>query len=109
GGVWPAPPRPLRPFPPGYCGIAEDAPGRVVALANHKVAYVQTPDRTYRLRPLDDARSVALSPDGRWLATGSFGHNGADIWRVHDGGRGASLAVERKGEYLFCADWRATM
>src|SRR5262249_15163695 len=103
------PPRRLRSFPAGFCGIAEDASGRIVALANRGAAYVQAPDRAFRLRPLDDARSVAVSPDGRWLVAGSFGHNGAQIWRVSDGARVAHLAIEGLVELLFSPDGKWLM
>jgi WD40 repeat protein/Tfp pilus assembly protein PilF len=98
------PPRRLRSFPSGDSGIAEDASGRVVALAGHGVAYVQTPDRSFRVGPLDDARSVAVSPDGQWLVTGSFGHNGAHVWRVRDCALVKRVAIEGMVELLFSPD-----
>ncbi|HZW32334.1 MAG TPA: protein kinase, partial [Isosphaeraceae bacterium] len=98
------PPLLLPSFPPGYCGIAEDADGRVVALANHGAAYVQTPERAFRVGPLDDVRSVAVSPDGQWLVTGSHGHTGAQVWRVRDGAPVAHLAIEGLVEVLFSPD-----
>ena len=65
------PPRRLR-LPASLGGIARDRSGRIVAKANHNYAYVATPERTIRVGPLDDCRGVAVSPDGQWLATGSF-------------------------------------
>ena len=44
-----------------------------------------TPERTIRVGPLDDCRSVAVSPDGQWLATGSHQVGGAQVWRIRDG------------------------
>ena len=85
------PPRRL-PLPAGPAEIAEDRSGRIVAMANHTYAYVATPERTIRVGPLDDCRSVAVSPDGQWLATGSHLAGGAQVWRItrwHEGGRAA--------------------
>ena len=83
------PPRTL-PLASGHFELAADRPGRVVALADRDCAHVCTPDRVFQLRSLDDVRSVAVSPDGEWIATGSHGHNGAQVWRVRD-------AVAREG------------
>ena len=44
--------------------------------------------------PLDDCRYVAVSPDGQWLATGSHGQNGAQVWRIRDGTQVAELTIE---------------
>ncbi|MGC8638523.1 MAG: protein kinase domain-containing protein [Isosphaeraceae bacterium] len=85
------PPRQL-PFPPPG-GVAEDWSGRVLAQANHDFAIVVTPERTSLLGPLDDCRSVAVSPDGQWLATGSHYH-GAQVWRIRDGTKMAELPID---------------
>ena len=103
------PPRQLRSFPPGDSGIAEDRSGQVVALAGHGVTYVLTPERAFQIRPLDDVRSVAVSPDGQWLVTGSHGHNGAQVWRVRDGARITDLAIEGLVELLISPDGKWLM
>jgi WD40 repeat protein/tetratricopeptide (TPR) repeat protein len=103
------PPRQLRSFPGGSCGIAEDASGRVVALAHFMMTHVQTPERAYRLVPLDNVRSVALSPDGQWLVTGSHGQTGAQVWRACDGAPVAHLAIEGLVELLFSPDGKWLM
>jgi hypothetical protein len=64
---------------PGGNGIAEDRSGGTVAVARHDHALVSTAERTIRVAPLDDCRYVAVSPDGRWLATGSHDMNGAQV------------------------------
>jgi WD40 repeat protein/tRNA A-37 threonylcarbamoyl transferase component Bud32 len=97
------PPRQLR-FPRSRAGIAEDRLGRIVALANFGATHVLTPDRKFEVRPLDDVRSVAVSPDGKWLATGSHGHNGAQVWRIGDAARVADLRVEGLVEVAFSPD-----
>ena len=87
------PPRQLR-LPAGLAGIAGDRSGRIVAKANHDYAYVATPERTIRVGPLDDCRRVAVSPDGQWLATGSFKAGGAQVWRITDGAKVAELPID---------------
>ena len=52
-----------------------------------------TPDRSFALRPLEDTRSVAVSPDGAWLATGSH-LRGAQVWRTSDQTLVKNLPVE---------------
>ncbi len=70
------PPRQL-PFPSSDAGLDEDRSGRIVALANHTHAVVQNSGRISNVSPLVYCRSVAVSPDGQWLATGSHAHDGA--------------------------------
>ncbi len=82
------------PFPYSDAGLDEDRSGRIVALACHSHALVHNSGRIQRVSPLDDCRSVAVSPDGQWLATGSHGQNGAQVWRIGDDQRLADLAVE---------------
>jgi WD40 repeat protein len=76
------PPRRL-PLPESACGLARDRSGRIVAAADHTHAYVAAPGRTFRVGPLDDCRYVAVSPDGRWLATGSH-VRGVQVWRIDE-------------------------
>ena len=65
------PPRQL-PLPAGFEEIAEDRSGRIVALAGHGHGLRRDPaSARSSVGPLDDFRSVAVSPDGEWLATGS--------------------------------------
>jgi eukaryotic-like serine/threonine-protein kinase len=87
------PPRRL-PLPSNDCGISLDRSGQIVALANYSEAWVLTPDRRFRVGPLDDCRYVAVSPDGEWLATGNHEVGGARVWRIRDGTEAARLAIE---------------
>jgi WD40 repeat protein len=77
------PPRRL-PLPAGIEQIAEDRSGRVVALAGLDFAHVSTPERTFRVGPLVGVKSVAVSPDGEYLATGCHGSDGVRVWRLRD-------------------------
>jgi WD40 repeat protein len=61
---------------------AEDGAGRTIATAAHDRAYIAVGDRTITVGPLDDCRSLSVSPDGQWLATGSWGNGGATIWKL---------------------------
>ena len=97
------PPRQLR-LPAGLAEIAQDRSGRIVAKANHDYAYVATPERTIRVGPLDDCRSVAVSPDGQWLATGSHLAGGAQVWRITDGTKVAELPIDGGAVVSFSPD-----
>jgi WD40 repeat protein/Tfp pilus assembly protein PilF len=81
-------------LPPSLGGIDQDRSGRIVALAHFRDAYVLTRERALVVGPLDDCRYVAVSPDGEWLATGSYGKNGAQVWRLRDATQVAHLAIE---------------
>jgi serine/threonine protein kinase/WD40 repeat protein/tetratricopeptide (TPR) repeat protein len=96
-------------LPAGNCGISEDFSGQVVAKAASGVAQVITPTRKLQVGPLADCRSVAVSPDGQWLATGSHGKNGAQVWRLGDTTQVAALAIEGLIGVLFSADGKWLM
>jgi hypothetical protein len=65
-----------------------------VALADHDLVFVATPERTIPVGPLDDCRGVAVSPDGEWLATGSHGTSGFQVWHIHDATKVAQINIE---------------
>jgi tetratricopeptide (TPR) repeat protein len=103
------PPHPL-PLPGSNCWIDEDDSGRIVALADHQVVYVLTPERELRVGPLDDCRAVAVSPGGEWLATGSHhGASGAQVWRARDATPVAHLAIEGSVGVRFSPDGKWLM
>jgi eukaryotic-like serine/threonine-protein kinase len=97
---------PVRlPLPVGnYGGMAADRSGRTVAGTEYVVTRVLSPARTFEVGPLDDCRYVAVSPDGQWLATGSHGQDGAQVWRIADGQRVADLKVEGLVAVAFSPD-----
>jgi serine/threonine protein kinase/WD40 repeat protein/tetratricopeptide (TPR) repeat protein len=97
------------PLPQGNHGFDVDESGRIVALAHGADAHVLTAERAIDVGPLDDVRSVAVSPDGAWLATGSHGRNGAQVWRVRDARRVADLAIEGLIGVVFSPDGRWLM
>ena len=97
------------PFPASNAGLDADRSGRIVALANYDHAVVQNCGRITQVSPLDDCRYVAVSPDGQWLATGSHGHNGAQVWRIGDYRQVADLAVEGLVHVAFSPDGKWLM
>ena len=101
------PPRRLR-LPPGSGVVAEDRAGRTVAVPCRTFAAVSTPERTVLVKPLDDVRSVAVSPDGKWLATGSH-HRGAQVWRIRDAIKVAELPVDSGTSVTFSPDGKWLM
>jgi serine/threonine protein kinase/WD40 repeat protein/Flp pilus assembly protein TadD len=98
---WPVRPDPaspglLRIGPPQKLPLAEtvwteiacSADGRVVASAQRWGALVWHRDRPgelIQLGPQEDTRLVSVSPDGRWVATGSQGRGGAKVWDAATG------------------------
>jgi WD40 repeat protein len=101
------PPRRL-PMPASGGQLGEDRSGRIVALAIHTYAQVMTPGRTFHFGPLDDCRGVAVSPDGRWLATGSH-VRGAQVWSLDDGAKVAELPIEVSTAVAFSPDGKWLM
>jgi hypothetical protein len=80
-----------------------------VALADYGLGLVTTPERTFHVGPLDDCRRVAVSPDGRWLATGLHGTNGAFVWKLRDATQAAHLAIEGLVDVMFSPDGKWLM
>ena len=76
----------ITPWPPG--GICESSDGHVLAFpASHEGARVLLLPRgeTFPIGPQEDVRHCAVSPDGRWVATGSheaLKGPAAKIWDV---------------------------
>jgi WD40 repeat protein/Tfp pilus assembly protein PilF len=68
--------------------VAQSRDGRVLANAQFPGAVVlhrDRPGQAIRLGPHHDVRSVAVSPEGRWVATGSFSHTTVKVWRADSG------------------------
>ncbi len=98
------------PLPAANCGIGVDSTGQIVAKANHSYAYVTTPEKTRPVGPLDDCRAVAVSPDGKWLATGNHvRHHDAQVWRIADLAPVAELAGTSGTGVEFSADGKWLM
>ncbi len=101
---------PPRQLPlPGGGSIAEDRAGLILAGAHYDHAHVLTPARAFVVKPLDNCRFVAVSPDGKWLATGSHMQNGAQVWRMRDAEQVAQLAIEGSVRVEFSPDGKWLM
>jgi WD40 repeat protein len=75
------------PVPAADAGFAQSRDGRVLASAQFEgalVLHADQPDLPIKLEPHEDVRHVAVSPDGRWVATGRFSYpGGAKIWELN--------------------------
>jgi WD40 repeat protein len=103
------PPRQL-PLPGGNCWIAADRSGRIVAKAYYTEVHVAVADGTTRVLPANDCRYVAVSPDGRWLATGTHPPaRGARVWSIPDLTRVAELPLDDSTWVVFSPDGKWLM
>jgi WD40 repeat protein len=104
------PPQPL-PFPASPHAVAANRDGRVTASAQGWGGLVRHPDRGDKLillKPQYDVRSVAVSPDGDWIATGS--HSTTDVyvkvWEARTGRHITDLPVQSGSLVGFSPDGR---
>jgi serine/threonine protein kinase/WD40 repeat protein len=104
------PPQPL-PLTTSQGPVATSRDGRVMAGAlfgGAQLWHADTGDQVISLGPQYDVRFVAVSPNGRWVATGS--HWGSDIqvkvWDAHTGRHVADLPVEGSSSVGFSPDDR---
>jgi len=117
-GPCPGPPEKL-PFPPGGCALAQSRDGRVLAMGVRNlfgyekwvgtwVLHADQPDRLVRLEA-QDAGHIAVSPDGRWVATAKHRDDTLRIWEASSGrlvrelkqGGGIAFAeFSRNGKWL---------
>ena len=92
--------------------MAHSQDGRVVGLSGIATGALLlhrgSQSRTVPLGPQADVRLIAVSPDGRWAATGSFiGFDaGVFVWDAATGRRVAVLPVLDKGRLSFSPDSR---
>jgi WD40 repeat protein len=74
------------PLPAADAKFAQSQDGRVLASAQFDgalVLHADQPDQPIKLEPHGDVRNVAVSPDGRWVATGRFSLPGSvKLWEV---------------------------
>ncbi len=113
----PAAPASLRVGPPQKLSLPESASSvsgdsRVMAIPQLWGALVlhrDRPDQLIRLEPHEDVRSVAVSPDRHWVATGSHGASvQAKVWDAQTGklekelpaGAGQQVAFSPDGRWL---------
>ncbi len=106
------PPQQL-PLPTAVGQIATGRNGLTVASAEFWGALVWHRDRPgppVKLSPHEDTRFVAVSPDGRWAATGSHFGTKVKIWDASTGAFAHELPVEYGSYVCFSPDgrWLAT-
>jgi serine/threonine protein kinase/WD40 repeat protein len=81
---------------PGGSDLAQSRDGRVIATCDRSVSVqerfaggwilrVDRPTETIRLDAGADISFIAVSPDGRWIVTATFGPGSAKIWDARDG------------------------
>jgi WD40 repeat protein len=83
------PPQPLNEESNPYCGVGCSADGRIIAIPwGDRGVVLHRPHHRVFLEPRDDVRSCAVSPDGRWVATGHHSNRqgiGATVWDAQSG------------------------
>jgi serine/threonine protein kinase/WD40 repeat protein len=113
GAIRVGPPAPLGPLagvPTGQVRLARD--GRTLAAVLDKErGRVRVLDVEGRREPVElsgqvDLDRLALSPDGRWAATGTWHGNGVTAWDARTGAVGRELPVQGSADALFSPDGR---
>jgi serine/threonine protein kinase/WD40 repeat protein/tetratricopeptide (TPR) repeat protein len=94
-------------------GCASSADGQTLAIPNFNlgalVFHRGPAARTVRLQPQRDVRHCAVSPDGRWVATGDHGNRdgfGAKVWEAATGREVAKLPIPGECAVAFSPDGR---
>jgi serine/threonine protein kinase/WD40 repeat protein len=101
------------PVPTFRSSIATSRDGRVVASTQGWGAFVlhkDHPGQPIRLFPHAGAKFVAVSPDGRWVATGAYHGTLVKVWEARTGKLAATLPIEGACAVFFSPDgkWLAT-
>jgi serine/threonine protein kinase/WD40 repeat protein len=101
------------PLPTAVGQIATSRDGLTIASAEYWGALVWRQDRPgppIKLSPHEDTRAIAVSPDGRWVATGSYFATKVKIWDANTGAFVHELPVEAGSNVSFSPDgrWLAT-
>jgi WD40 repeat protein len=89
--------------------VARNRDGGVIARAERRDAKVWHRDRPAQPVPLKghkDVRWISVSPDGRWVATGSHFESKVMIWNARSGERETELPVEGHSMVAFSPDGR---
>jgi tetratricopeptide (TPR) repeat protein len=97
------------------CYLSSNRDGRVLVVGMYDAGAIvlhRGSSRSIHLGPQRDVRQVAISPDGRWVATGSWNGSqaGVFIWEAATGRRVAVLPVQDCASLVFSPDgrWLAT-
>jgi serine/threonine protein kinase/WD40 repeat protein len=105
------PPEVISPIPAyAGCGLSDDRKVFAAALFNAGArVWNRSSGREHSLGPQHDVRACAVSPDGAWVATGSWGGRvdpGANVWDAQTGDLVTSLPVLATCEVGFSPDGR---
>ena len=111
GRVIVGPPETIPVWTPSEFGISRD--GRVLVVAQYEgavVIHAASPDTPIHLGPHYDCRYLAVSGDGRWVATGSHFGTKVKVWDAGTGDLVATLPIEMWSRPRFSPDdrWLAT-
>jgi serine/threonine protein kinase/WD40 repeat protein len=100
------PPQVLFPSPVD-CHHGSSLDGRVLAIPDQQrgalVLLRDRPGQPLVLGPQEDVRCCAVSPDGRWVATGTFSNTqgvGAKVWEAASGRLVKDLRMDQGGCYV---------
>jgi serine/threonine protein kinase/WD40 repeat protein len=82
----------------------------IIAIPNYNrgaLLWQRAADRTLSLAPQDDVRNCSVSPDGRWVATGTHGYRegaGTKVWDAQRGQHVADLPIASGSTVRFSPD-----
>jgi serine/threonine protein kinase/WD40 repeat protein len=97
------------PLPGSDCVISCSRDGYVLASAQYNgglALHSDRPDQPVRLGPHEDVRNIAVSPDGRLIATGSHGGTKVRVWQALSGKLEKEPPIETGGWVGFSPDGR---
>jgi WD40 repeat protein len=110
------PPRPNHGSVPGVFDLDCCCDGKVIAWAGYSrgtlLAHADRPNQLLTL-PQKDIRSVAVSPDGKYLLAGNWWHGGAKLWDASEAkmlfdwpepGVHLNVAYSRDGRFVAASD-----
>jgi WD40 repeat protein/tetratricopeptide (TPR) repeat protein len=105
------PPQTLLATPYCHAQMSLSRDGRVAAAAlggenGAEVVHINSAPKRIRVGPQQDVRRVAVSPDGRYVATGSFKAGGVKVWEADSGKHVTDLlpALSKTAEVGFAPD-----
>jgi serine/threonine protein kinase/WD40 repeat protein len=102
---------PPQKLPLPGCGIACSLDGRVLASAQYDggvALHIDRPDQLVRLQKHEDVRYIAVSHDGRLVATGTHSGTKAKVWQFPSGNLEKELPSQGRVGFSPNGKWLAT-